>query len=49
MNGMEWPARDGDSPVIEMLQTLAGTRVPQDTCNPAGICGDHPPRLNTPD
>ena len=24
------------------------TRVPQDTCNPAGIYGDHPVRLNTP-
>ena len=24
------------------------TQVPRDTCNPVGIWGDHPPRLNIP-
>ena len=26
---------------------VKNTRVPQDTCNPAGIWDDHVPRLNT--
>ena len=45
---MERPAIDGDSPVDVRDGALAGTRVPQDTWNPAGIREDHLPRLNTP-
>ena len=44
---MERPAKDGESPVDVCKESLAGTRVPQDTCNPAGIWEDHLPRLNT--
>ena len=29
------------------LALVKTTRVPQDTCNPAGIWDDHVPRLNT--
>src|SRR5512134_828776 len=47
-SGLERPARDGDSPVGTSVRPLAVSRVPWDTCNPAGIWGDHPPRLNTP-
>ena len=46
---MEWPAIEGDSPVSESEELLAGTRVPQDTSNPAGIWEDHLPRLSTTD
>ena len=44
---MERSTRGGKSPVTEKLKDLAGTRVPQDTRNPVGNRGDHPPRLNT--
>ena len=40
-------AREGDSPVVEKRNRLAGTRVPQCTRNPAGSREDHLPRLNT--
>ena len=46
-SGLEWPATDGDSPVGIRVRPLAVSRVPRDTCNPAGSWGDHPPRLNT--
>jgi hypothetical protein len=48
LSGLEWPARDGESPVGIRLRPLAVSRVPRDTRNPAGSWGDHPPRLNTP-
>ena len=44
---MESLAIDGESPVGVMIVNLVGTRVPQDTSNPAGIREDHLPRLNT--
>jgi hypothetical protein len=44
---LESSAIDGDSPVREAPKPLAVSRVPWDTSNPAGIRGDHPPRLNT--
>ena len=47
-SGLERPAKDGDSPVRVRLRPLVVSRVPRDTCNPAGSWGDHPPRLNTP-
>jgi hypothetical protein len=47
---MEWPAIVGDSPVTESeIPRCQDTRVPQDTCNPAGIWEDHLPRLSTTD
>ena len=42
------PAREGESPVIEIRKERAGSEVPRDTWNLAGSRGDHPPRLNTP-
>lgn len=42
------PAREGESPVDEIRNSPAGSRVPRDTGNPVGSRGDHPPRLNTP-
>ena len=45
--GMESPARAGNSPVGESVRRRAGTRVPQDTRNPAGSREDHLPSLNT--
>ena len=41
------PARDGESPVREIIYDMAVSRVPRDTRNLVGICGDHPVRLNT--
>ena len=45
--GLESPARERKSRVIENEKAAASTRVPQDTRNPVGSRGDHPPRLNT--
>ena len=45
--GMESPARERNSRVTEKEKAAASTRVPQDTRNPVGSRGDHPPRLNT--
>ena len=42
------PAREGESPVHETQDDMAGSRVPRDTRNLVGIRGDHPVRLNTP-
>ena len=42
------PAIEGESPVSEIRQERAGSKVPRDTWNLAGSRGDHPPRLNTP-
>ena len=42
------PAREGESPVSESRVSAAGSRVPRDTGNLVGRCGDHPARLNTP-
>ena len=44
---MESPARERNSRVTENEKAAASTRVPQDTRNPVGSRGDHPPRLNT--
>ena len=44
---LESTSREGNRPVFERLNRLADTRVPQDTRNPVGSRGDHPPRLNT--
>ena len=44
---MEMPTTEGDSPVVENLRELTGSRVPSDTCNPVGSRGAHPPSLNT--
>ena len=44
---LESASREGNRPVSERQSQLAGTRVPQDTRNPVGSRGDHPPRLNT--
>ena len=41
------PAREGESPVSEVLSSPAGSRVPRDTGNPVGMRGDHSVRLNT--
>ena len=45
--GLESPARERKSRVSDKEKAAAGTRVPQDTSNPAGSRGAHPPRLNT--
>ena len=37
----------GESPVSERRVDMAGSRVPRDTWNLVGRCGDHPVRLNT--
>lgn len=42
------PAREGESPVHEIRDDMAGSRVPRDTRNLVGTRGDHPVRLNTP-
>ena len=44
---LESGPRDGKRPVREMLVTRRESGVPQDTRNPVGRRGDHPPRLNT--
>ena len=41
------PAREGESPVVETGSQLAGSRVPRDTWNLAGMREDHLLRLNT--
>ena len=41
------PAKEGESPVHEIQEQLAVSKVPRDTWNLAGSRGDHPPRLNT--
>ena len=43
---LESAARESKSLVGEKRRERAGTRVPQDTRNPAGSRGDHLPRLN---
>ena len=45
--GMERPAEERESRVGEEAQHRAGSGVPQDTRNPVGKWGDHPPSLNT--
>ncbi len=45
--GLERPTEEGNSPVSEILISRRVSRVPQDTRNPVGNRGDHPPRLNT--
>ena len=40
-------AKEGKSPVNEILRYRAESRVPPDTWNPVGSRGDHPPSLNT--
>ena len=45
--GLESPTEEGNSPVDETSKDQAGTRVPQDTRNPAGSREDHLPRLKT--
>ena len=42
--GLESPARERKSRVIEKEKAAAGTRVPQDTRNPAGSMGGPPPK-----
>ena len=42
------PAREGESPVSERKDDMAGSRVHRDTRNLDGMSGDHPVRLNTP-
>ena len=44
---LENAAREGNSPVHEIVKPRAGTRVPQDTRNPVGSREDHLPSLNT--
>ena len=44
---LESAVKECKSHVDESKKTAAGTRVPQDTSNPAGSRGAHPPRLNT--
>ena len=44
---LERSARGRKSRVREKVERRAGTRVPQDTRNPAGSREDHLPRLNT--
>ena len=44
---LERTSKEGKRPVSERLNQLAGTRVPQDTRNPVGSRGDHPPSLKT--
>ena len=45
---LEKQAKEGESPVVETRDQMAGSGVPQDTWNLVGTCGDHPVRLNTP-
>ncbi len=42
------PAREGESPVSERKDDMAGSRVHRDTRNLDGMSGDHPVSLNTP-
>ena len=42
------PAKEGESPVSEIREDIAGSRVPRDTRNLVGTRGDHPVSLNTP-
>ena len=42
------PTKEGESPVSETSSNKTVSRVPRDTRNLVGICGDHPVRLNTP-
>ena len=44
---LESAVKESKSLVVENSKERAGTRVPQDTSNPAGSRGAHPPRLNT--
>ena len=44
---LERTSKEGNRPVSEKLNQLAGTRVPQDTRNPVGSREDHLPSLNT--
>ena len=44
---LESTVKECKSHVDENEKTAAGTRVPQDTRNPAGSRGAHPPRLKT--
>ena len=44
---LESTVKECKSHVDEEEKAAAGTRVPQDTRNPAGSRGDHLPRLNT--
>ena len=44
---LEQPAIEGESPVVETVSQLAGSRVPRDTWNLAGKREDHLLRLNT--
>ena len=44
---LESTVKECKSHVDENEKTAASTRVPQDTRNPAGSRGAHPPRLNT--
>ena len=44
---LESTVKECKSHVDESEKTAAGTRVPQDTRNPAGSRGAHPPRLKT--
>ena len=41
------PAGEGESPVSEVREELAVSRVPRDTRNLVGMSGDHSVRLNT--
>ena len=45
---LERPAREGESPVSEIREDRAESRVLRDTRNLVGRSGDHPVRLNTP-
>ena len=40
--------KEGESPVDEIRDQVAVSRVPRDTRNPVGSRGDHPPSLNIP-
>ena len=41
---MESSTRQGKSPVAEVVEVRLVSRVPQDTRNPVGRRGDHPPK-----
>ena len=45
---LERPAGQGESPVSEIQDDKAESRVLRDTRNLVGKSGDHPVRLNTP-
>ena len=44
---MEITTEESESLVREIISSLAESGVPQDTRDPVGRRGDHPPRLNT--